>query len=83
MAVLNPSVNAQVSSKAEIHPRLMMEVSPELVELLDKLAAKSQTTRTEVLRKAIGFSGEHRDKIFPSYAYRPFFRLVVCADRWV
>ena len=37
----------------EVHPRLLMEVSPELVELLDKLAAKSQTTRTEVLRKAI------------------------------
>jgi hypothetical protein len=53
MAVLNPSVNAQASSKAEVHPRLAMEVSPELVELLDKLAARSHTTRIEVLRKAI------------------------------
>ena len=53
MAVINPSVNAQASAKAEVHPRFLIEVSPELVELLDKLAAKSQTTRTEVLRKAI------------------------------
>jgi predicted transcriptional regulator len=53
MAVLNASVNMSAASKMEVHPRLLMEVSPELVELLDKLAAKSQTTRTEVLRKAI------------------------------
>ena len=53
MAVLNASVHAQSGSRMEAHPRLLMEVSPELVELLDKLATRSQTTRTEVLRKAI------------------------------
>lgn len=53
MAVVNPSAHGQSISKGEVHPRLMMEVSSELVELLDKLAAKSHTTRTEVLRKAV------------------------------
>jgi Ribbon-helix-helix protein, copG family len=53
MAIHNASVNVQTGIKMEVHPRLMMEVSPELVELLDKLATRSQTTRTEVLRKAI------------------------------
>ena len=53
MAIHNASVNVQIGTKMEVHPRLLMEVSPELVELLDKLAEKSQTTRTEVLRKAI------------------------------
>ncbi len=65
MAVLNPSVNAQSIVKAEVHPRLLVEVSPELVELLDKLAEKSQTTRTEVLRKAIALldvSAQEKDR---------------------
>jgi predicted transcriptional regulator len=53
MGLINPSAHGQSISKGEVHPRLMMEVSSELVELLDKLAAKSKTTRTEVLRKAI------------------------------
>jgi predicted transcriptional regulator len=53
MGLINPSAHGQSISKGELHPRLMMEVSSELVELLDKLAAKSKTTRTEVLRKAI------------------------------
>jgi predicted transcriptional regulator len=65
MAVLNASVNMSAGSKMEVHPRLLMEVSPELVELLDKLAAKSQTTRTEVLRKAIALldvSAQEKDR---------------------
>lgn len=65
MAVLNASVNMSAGSKMEAHPRLMMEVSPELVELLDKLAEKSQTTRTEVLRKAIALldvSAQEKDR---------------------
>jgi Ribbon-helix-helix protein, copG family len=53
MAVVNPSAHGQSISKGEVHPRLAMEVSSELAELLDKLAAKSHTTRTEVLRKAV------------------------------
>jgi len=52
MAVVNPSV-AEVSTTAAVHPRLMMEVSSELVELLDKLAERSHTSRIEILRKAI------------------------------
>jgi len=53
MAVVNPSVSAQVNTTAAVHPRLMMEVSSELVELLDKLAERSHTSRIEILRKAI------------------------------
>jgi hypothetical protein len=53
MAGVNPSVSGQVTTKGEVHPRLMMEVSPELVELLDKLAERSHTSRIEILRKAI------------------------------
>ena len=47
------SANAQVISKAEVHPRLMIEVSPDLAELLDKLATKSNTSSIEILKKAI------------------------------
>jgi predicted transcriptional regulator len=53
MAATNLSVKGQAITKAEVHPRFMIELSPELLDLLNKLAAKSNTTPIEILKKAI------------------------------
>ena len=54
MATINPSVNAQAEATAVIHPRFMVEVSPELMKLLQRLMDRSGSTKIDdVLQKAI------------------------------
>jgi hypothetical protein len=55
MAVHNASVNIQSGSGMAVHPRYMMELSPELLELLNRLASRSGDSSSiqEVIQKAI------------------------------
>jgi hypothetical protein len=55
MAVHNASVNIQAGARAAVHPRYMMELSPELLELLNRLASRTGGSEDirEVMQKAI------------------------------
>ena len=55
MPVTNPSVHALSVSKAEAHPRFVMELSPELLEVLNRLANRSGESGdiVKVMQKAI------------------------------
>ncbi len=55
MAVRNASTNIQTGAGMEVRPRLAMELSPELLELLNRLASRpgGSANIQEVMQKAI------------------------------